>query len=131
MLATVIVDTLLLILRFYPLLHLIHVVSVRLVVEFFALTLLADLVSEHLIDLLLLQPIPLLQVDVLLTSLFILLNALLNVFLLLLELELLAIVFNHICHVVHKLLDAAAPLLRLPLTLLLSLESHAHVLLDL
>jgi len=64
-------------------------------------------------------------------SLFILLDALLDVLLLLLHLHLFAIIFDHVDHAIHHGLDLLATGSNHLLTVLLFLQSHAHVLLDL
>ena len=129
--ALIIGDALLLFLLLDPLLHHVHVAFIRLVIEILALALFAHLLGKHFVNLFLLMTILLLQSDVLLMGEFILLQALLDVFLLLLQLKLLAVVLYHVCHVVHQPLDAVTSLLLLLFALLLPLQSHSHIFFDL
>ena len=70
---------------------------------------------------------PVLIAYVLDPRLLVLLNALLDVFLLLLKLQFLAVIFHIISHPVHESLDALRTILRLFLTLFFLIKGEAHV----
>ena len=92
---------------------------------------LTNLSCQHIVKLLMLLAVPVLLVDVLQARLLILLNALLNVLLLLLKLQLFAVVTDDIAHAIHDSLDAATPLSHLVLPGNFFIAHHAHVLFDL
>ena len=70
---------------------------------------------------------PVLVAYVLDPRLFVLLDALLDVFFLLLELQFLAVIFHVIGHPIHESLDALRTILRLLLSLLFLIKGQAHV----
>lgn len=109
-------------------------VHVRLVgsgIVFLSHALLPDLVSQHLVELLMLLALLILLVDVLQARLIVLLDTLLDVLFLLLQLELFSIVSDDVSHAIHNGLDALATVGHFFLTRFLFLEDGAHVLFDL
>ncbi len=97
----------------------------------FSHALFSDLVSKHIVELLVLGPRLVLGVDVLQASSLVLLKTLLDVLLLLLHLQFFSIIANHLTHAIHNGLDATTALGHLLLTSLLFLQLHAHVLFNL
>ena len=92
---------------------------------------LANLRCQHLVKSFVLLPIPIPLVDVLEAGLLIFLDALLNVFLLLLQLQLSAVVADDIAHAIHDSLNTTSPLSHLLLPRDFFLAHHAHVRFDL
>lgn len=109
----------------------IHVGLVGAGLLLFSRLLLTHLGLQLLVQFLVLGPLFVLIIDVLEVRLLVLLDALLNVLLLLFELELLIVVADGIAHAVHDGLDAAAALSHGSLARLLLLKGHFHVLFDL
>ena len=107
--------------------HAVHVRFIRLRFILLYHTFFVHLVVQDIIQLLVPGPCPILIVDSIEFSLLVFLEALLNILLLLLELERLAIVSNRIGHVVHQGLNLLAASLGLLFSLLFFLESQAHV----
>lgn len=92
---------------------------------------LANLSSQHLVKSFMLLTIPILLIYVLKACLFIFLQALLNVFLLLSQLKLSAVITNNITHAIHNSLNTPAPLSHFLLPCNFFLTYHAHISLNL
>ena len=92
---------------------------------------LSDLVGENFVELLMLSPGLVLLADVLEASFLVLFQTLLDILLLLLHLQFLAVVFHSVAHAIHNGLDATSTLCHLLLTGLLFFKLHAHILFNL
>lgn len=97
----------------------------------FAHAFLAHLGSKHFIQLLVFRSGFILVVDVSKFGLLISGNALLDVLFLLAQLQLFAVIANHIAHCVHLVLNAFTARSELSLTSLLFFQGHSHILLNL
>ena len=107
--------------------HAMHIGLIGTSIILLAHSLLVNLLCEGLCQLDVLRPHLVLLVNIMKLCLFILFDTLLNVFFLLPETHLFAVVADHLAHLVHLLLDPAATLSDFPLSCLLFLKSDPHV----